>query len=108
MKVLRIVAILLACLAFTVTTSMAGGKKKTKVSYKCYENGERVPCPENFKESPEFKQYQRQKKMRHYDTRRHYIKDSEASTERFYHNDKDSKRTYYDETIREEAEEAND
>ena len=55
MKVLRIFVILLACLAFTVTTSMAGGKKKTKIRYKCYRNGERVPCPENFKESPEFK-----------------------------------------------------
>ena len=102
MKVLRIVVILLACLAFTVTTLMAGGK----VRYKCYKNGERVPCPENFKESPEFKQYLRQKKMRHYDTRRHYVDDSQISTERTYQDD--SERTYFDESIREEAEEKYD
>ena len=101
MKVLRIVVILLACLALTVTTSMAGGKKKTKVRYECYENGVRVPCPENFKESPEFKQYLRQKKARLHDTSRHYMEDSEDTGERTYYDD--SERTYYDETIREEA-----
>ena len=80
---------------------MAGGKKKTKVRYECYENGVRVPCPENFKESPEFKQYLRQKKARLHDTSRHYMEDSEDTGERTYYDD--SVRTYYDETIKEEA-----
>jgi len=106
MKILKIAIILLTCLMFTVTATEAGRRKKTTVKYKCFNTaGERVVCPENFKQSPGFKKYLRQKKAKLHDTRRHYYtdEDREDTSERTYYDDADSARTYYDETIREEA-----
>ena len=102
MKALRIAVILLVCLAFTVTTSTAGGKKKTKVRYKCWSSGERVVCPDNFKQSSGFKEYLRQKRARLHDTSRQYYtdEDRENTSERTYYDE--SPRTYYDETIKEQ------
>jgi predicted metal-binding protein len=95
--------VLAILLAFVIVSSVdAGGRKKTKIRYKCWSGGERVPCPENFKQSPEFKQYLRQRKARLHDTRRHLMDDEQIPTHRTYMDS--TERTYYDETIREEAE----
>ena len=92
----------IALMFFIAIDAEGGGRKKTKIRYKCWSGGERIPCPDNFKQSPEFKQYLRKKKARLHDTRRHLMDDEQISTERTYMDS--TERTYYDETIREEAE----
>lgn len=97
-----IISTILALIIVSVIVANAGRVEKSKIRYKCFRDGIRIPCPENFKESPEFRQYQREKKAGHHDTRRHYMDNEQISTERTYYDD--SIRTYYDESIREEAE----
>jgi len=107
MKVLRIAAIIAICLVFTATHLYSGqftvkkSKSKTKIRYRCYEDDIRVPCPEGFKQSPEFIEYQRNKKARRHDTSRQYYtdEDREDNRERTYYNSSD--RSYYDDSIRE-------
>jgi hypothetical protein len=105
MAVAGISAVIIALILLFVFNAEAGRRTKTKIRYKCFNAaGERVVCPENFKQSPGFKQHLRQKKAKLHDTRRHYYKDKtrpRPSNERTYM--KSYPRTYYDETIREEA-----
>jgi hypothetical protein len=98
-------ALILLLLLFAFNAEAGRVKHKTKIRYKCFSEGVRVPCPEGHKQSPEFKQYLRQKKARLHDTRRYYYKDKtrpRPSNERTYM--KSYPRDYYDETIREEVE----
>jgi hypothetical protein len=102
--IVSIIGAFIALMFLFALNADAGGRKKTKIRYKCWNSsGERVVCPEGFKQSPGYKAYLRRKKARKHDTSRQYYtdEDREDNRERTYIDE--SPRTYYDDSIREEA-----